>query len=972
MKKKNGFISTTIIFAFFITFLIFIVIIMNTYTNTRTRQNVIKNDIKSKLTFENTMSMDGLLDSQIGMLQYNPAGELFSLEEEIIKNITKTTREGTNIFVSSTAGSGSEQFTCNSSECYNNNHTDDSTAYIQFKVNKEGYYRVCYVTSSESYDKGYFYVDGKTIVAGVGGEKTGCLDLGKLTTSSILSASYSKDGSESVGNDKFSFYLESYDENDIEEKSTGIRYTGKNPNNYVWFNGERWRIVGVFDDETHGVLGQKLIKIVRNESLGTIKWDHKQKTGSSSGNSGSNDWSDSQLMMMLNSAAYLNTGYKLDGSLTHVYSTTAIASSMNVSSYTNFSNDTDYPFTCSGTTCTSTNHTDSSTSIMTFKVPTTGTYQVCYTASSESNYDKGYFYIDSRTIVDSASGTTSNCVDLGTVTTSMTLKAKYSKDSSDSANDDNFSFRIEQTSGINVVDSNGKTIFKNMGSYFNESFTAYQPAIASADELSLETIELGRLSTEAQNMIASAKWNLSTTSSDLRENNSTGRAVDWYNYERNIDGLGSRYSDARPVAWYGKVGLITPSDYGYATGGNPNRNTREKCLNDYAIYKWSSTNLKADCGQNDWLSYINSSNNYDAGVQAAQWTITPTEYSAAVMIINENGYINTNGPNKTIYNVRPAVYLKQNVERVSGTGTYDDPFVLEINTEKPETLLDHIISLAPSEDLAIEHGIRYFGINPNNWVCFSGNCSSSNMWRIVSITEEEYDTDADNVPDKTGYLVKIRHRTSKQSKFQYDSGGSNDWTGSSSRVYANTDFYDSLFFKDRVANVKWHTGSINVNPMDGIPATKTPSVVYDLERSKVGPSSNPNAYETVAHVGNIYASDVGFGVGSDGTKTRQECLNTAMTSWVHTECKSWLNFINASATSNGSSYVQWTVNGAREDKWNDGGCLIWSSSSSSYLSCVSSVTTNGSNVRFIPTLYLNPDILYTSGSGTYNDPFVIS
>ena len=43
----------------------------------------------------------------------------------------------------------------------------------------------------------------------------------------------------------------------------GYRYEGKNPNNYVWFNNEYWRIIGVFDSSSHGQSGKNLVKIIR-------------------------------------------------------------------------------------------------------------------------------------------------------------------------------------------------------------------------------------------------------------------------------------------------------------------------------------------------------------------------------------------------------------------------------------------------------------------------------------------------------------------------------------------------------------------------------------------------------------------------------------------------------------------------------------------------------------------------------------
>ncbi len=45
------------------------------------------------------------------------------------------------------------------------------------------------------------------------------------------------------------------------------RYTGLNPNNFIWFNNELWRIIGVFDDNSHGQTGENLVKIVNEKSF---------------------------------------------------------------------------------------------------------------------------------------------------------------------------------------------------------------------------------------------------------------------------------------------------------------------------------------------------------------------------------------------------------------------------------------------------------------------------------------------------------------------------------------------------------------------------------------------------------------------------------------------------------------------------------------------------------------------------------
>ena len=74
----------------------------------------------------------------------------------------------------------------------------------------------------------------------------------------------------------------------------GYRYEGKNPNNYVWFNNEYWRIIGVFDSASHGVSGKNLVKIIRAEVLDHLVWNK----------SSTNDWREAFLNLLLNGAYY--------------------------------------------------------------------------------------------------------------------------------------------------------------------------------------------------------------------------------------------------------------------------------------------------------------------------------------------------------------------------------------------------------------------------------------------------------------------------------------------------------------------------------------------------------------------------------------------------------------------------------------------------------------------------------------------
>ena len=107
-----------------------------------------------------------------------------------------------------------------------------------------------------------------------------------------------------------------------DDVDNNIRYIGANPSNYVYFNCsdytnptadtcELWRIIGVFNNVTKGDGSKEnLVKIIRADSLGDYSWDYKKNgVGTSTDDDGSNDWSDSQLMMMLNPTSYLKSGY---------------------------------------------------------------------------------------------------------------------------------------------------------------------------------------------------------------------------------------------------------------------------------------------------------------------------------------------------------------------------------------------------------------------------------------------------------------------------------------------------------------------------------------------------------------------------------------------------------------------------------------------------------------------------------------
>ena len=112
---------------------------------------------------------------------------------------------------------------------------------------------------------------------------TGCVK--KITSDGVTKYKYEEEG---CPNYLTTYIMDLYDneetriENGLKKDNTpdqNIRYYGSNPNNYVLFNNELWRIIGVFGNN---------VKLVRSESLGSLSWDSSEST--INGGFGINQW----------------------------------------------------------------------------------------------------------------------------------------------------------------------------------------------------------------------------------------------------------------------------------------------------------------------------------------------------------------------------------------------------------------------------------------------------------------------------------------------------------------------------------------------------------------------------------------------------------------------------------------------------------------------------------------------------------
>ena len=144
-------------------------------------------------------------------------------------------------------------------------------------------------------------------------------------------------------------------------------------------------------------------------------------------------------------------------------------------------------------------------------------------------------------------------------------------------------------------------------------------------------------------------------SSTTEENNDYVESINasqWYQAERSNKTYSNRQS-----SYSSFVGLLYPSDYGFAVGGSLRASCLTKALSNYN-----------DCYTEDWL--IDTSN--------SQWTLTKAHDSSSwTVYINSNGYVvdTTSSQDK---GVRPVLYLKSNVKITGGAGTSTNPYQLSI------------------------------------------------------------------------------------------------------------------------------------------------------------------------------------------------------------------------------------------------------------------------------------------------------
>ena len=258
---------------------------------------------------------------------------------------------------------------------------------------------------------------------------------------------------------------------------------------------------------------------------------------------------------------------------------------------------------------------------------------------------------------------------------------------SGSCSDSSLLFRIiglfdEDTSNDGTTSSGTKKLLKiidtnnyggTSGKYWNSAGTNNWSTASLKTELN-ETYLTTLLSTSNVNSklssgIANAKWHLgganSTSSSNYYYQKITTENL--HKAERSpyaTSGTLQNLYSGNPEYVFAKVGLMYPSDYGYATDGGTT--TNKSSCRAKALFNWAVSSFSY-CKNNDWLYTSQSS-----FVNDTEWLLSPYSsrpYSAA--FLNSSGYvrfISNYSVSNVNFAVRPAFYLDSSVLKIVGTG----------------------------------------------------------------------------------------------------------------------------------------------------------------------------------------------------------------------------------------------------------------------------------------------------------------
>ena len=187
----------------------------------------------------------------------------------------------------------------------------------------------------------------------------------------------------------------------------------------------------------------------------------------------------------------------------------------------------------------------------------------------------------------------------------------------------------------------------NSGAWWNGTSGSYYNASTTATTVNFTNY---KLSDKAKSYITTSRYYLGgyNTSSGVMTNQ-------FYAYERGT----TRYDTNRPLYWDGMVGLMYPSDFGYAAGNS--------CVTGTDPY-----NYDGGCKNKDWL-WMTTSSDYSNN---AEWLMSPRSgYSNAAFRVSSSGCVGFSFVDRAD-SARPVFYLTSSASITDGEGTSTAPYIL--------------------------------------------------------------------------------------------------------------------------------------------------------------------------------------------------------------------------------------------------------------------------------------------------------
>jgi len=841
----------------------------------------------------------------------------------------------------------------------------------------------------------------------------------------------------------------------------GVRYEGKNPDNYITFNNEEWRIIGVFDGKDIGLTeGSKYTKIVRN-NIGTSGWNNYAGRYE-------NDWANSSLKNYLNndyletigdsnmvapavwyvrgtSTASLNSKdmyivERITGQ-TGAYNGTLNAAVSEIKAAVGLMYPSDYGYAAYGDGCdnsvllnnysagcvdvdwlseefvnvnkrewlitpnaskldwsynmgvngnvNASQHTDNRfivrpTLYLKEDVTITGG-----TGSQENPYQITYKAPTlSEEVISKNSDSDYTSSQDGTIYKVVHEEVKYNGKTYDAG------VRYEGKNPDNYVTFNGDEEWRIIGT-FEGSTIGLEPGKQYTKIISNELIykiwdedngneeyendwsnstlynylngEYLSLLSDA-NKIARYNENYSTwylRGMTINEHEADGITKNWYIAERitGTPGYKNRVKGAAAATTTGAIGLMYPSDYGFAAYGATCDIASSK------LYEW-------ECIEVDWLS----------PTYTREWLISPVPdgYENAYYLYGD-GIVDTSGPIPGDYAVRPTLYLEADIEVAGGTGSKEHPYELAA----PERNLSEVVINSVSdneytssqdgtkyvitreeveyEGTTYDAGVRFEGKDPDNYVTFNGN----EEWRIIGVFEG---STIGLEPGKQ--YTKIIRSNSIGNNISWNENKTNDWVNSTLNAYLNNEYLNSLTTSDKIATYNDNYSTWYLRGMDSDQnLTSTIKDWYLTEKITGKPGStttsliiNDAAAEAPGAIGLMYPSDYGYAAyGADCDKTSATLSRFGtLEDWDTMEIS-------------GCAGVDWllgndwdftiTIDSEREKgpsgrlmfyfiDWDTGGRV--------------GAAEVGAGYAIRPTLYLESDVMITGGTGTKLDPYIIN